>query len=261
MSVQRIGAHVDRPDPLGSAALTNSEVIQLFLSAPQTWAEPKLRGDEAALSRSGLGIYVHAPYLLNPASLNPAVRERSRLALQQQCRAARRIGATGLIVHGGHPTGSGTVDDGIAGWLEVLDGLELETRVLIENTAGGNAAVARRFDDFARLLDSLRSAGHDIGVCIDTCHAHAGGETLHRLVERVHRFAGRIDFIHANDSKDGFDSGRDRHQNLGAGECQLEEIIETIRLASCDVVVETPGGVEAMNADVHTIREHLPARP
>jgi deoxyribonuclease-4 len=260
VSAQRIGAHVDRADPLGSAALTGSEVIQIFLSAPQSWAEPKLRGDELQLANSGLAVYVHAPYLLNPASLNPVVRERSRVALQQQCSAARRVGAAGVIVHGGHPTGSGTVDDGIAGWLEVLDGLELETRVLIENTAGGNAAVARRFDDFARLLDSVRGAGHDIGVCIDTCHAHAGGETLHGLVERVHSFAGGIDFIHANDSKDGFDSGRDRHQNLGSGECRLDEIIETIRLAGCDVVVETPGGVTAMRDDVYTIREQLPAR-
>jgi deoxyribonuclease-4 len=252
-----LGTHVDRPAALADAEACQAEVIQLFLSAPRTWAAPKRRGDEEAIAASGLAVYVHAPYLANPASANPEVRAKTRQCLQEQTAAAVAVGARGVVVHGGHPTGSGTVDDGIAGWLEVLAGWEPVVPILVENTAGGTAAVARRFDDFARLYDALRTHGHQIGVCLDTCHAHAGGESLDRCVERLVRFAGQVDFVHVNDSKDPFDSGRDRHENLGAGLCALDEIVGAVAAAGCPAVVETPGGVQAQAADVALLRSRL----
>jgi deoxyribonuclease-4 len=199
-------------------------------------------------------VYVHAPYLVNPASLNPEVRSRSRQAIVEQAEAALRVAAKGLVVHGGHPTGSGTVEDGIRGWLEVLEGLELPVKLLVENTAGGNAAVARRFDAFARLHEALTWAGHDIGVCLDTCHAHAGGEELLGMCDRVRAFAGTIDLVHANDSRDPFDSGRDRHANLGDGACGLDAVAAVVAAAGCPAVVETPGGVDAMRRDLEALR-------
>ena len=82
--------------------------------------------------------------------------------------------------------------------------------VLIENTAGGDSACARRFDALARLWDAV--GDYDVGLCLDTCHAHAGGEDLVDIVDRAKAITGRIDLIHANGSKDEFDSGRDRHE-------------------------------------------------
>jgi deoxyribonuclease-4 len=252
-----LGSHVSRATALDDALACDADVIQVFLSAPQTWSAPKARGDEAALVSSGTALFVHAPYLVNPASLNPEVRAKSKLALEAQAAAAHAIGARGLIVHGGHPTGSGTVSDGISGWLEVLDGWQGATPLLIENTAGGNAAVARRFDAFAQLIDALRSQGHNVGVCLDTCHAHAGGEGLAGVVERLVAFAGAIDFMHVNDSKDGFDSGRDRHENLGRGQCAIDELIAAVQAADCPSVVETPNGLQAQAADVALLRSSL----
>jgi deoxyribonuclease-4 len=249
-----LGAHVERSSVLEDAERTGSEAVQIFLSAPRTWAAPRLRGDEESLRTSGLLVYVHAPYLVNPASLNPEVRSRSRQAIVEQAEAALRVAAKGLVVHGGHPTGSGTVEDGIRGWLEVLEGLELPVKLLVENTAGGNAAVARRFDAFARLHEALTGAGHDIGVCLDTCHAHAGGEELLGMCDRVRAFAGTIDLVHANDSRDPFDSGRDRHANLGDGACGLDAVAAVVAAAGCPAVVETPGGVDAMRRDLEALR-------
>jgi deoxyribonuclease-4 len=249
-----LGAHVERSSVLEDAERTGSEAVQIFLSAPRTWAAPRLRGDEESLRTSGLLVYVHAPYLVNPASLNPEVRARSRQAIVEQAEAALRVAAKGLVVHGGHPTGSGTVEDGIRGWLEVLEGLELPVKLLVENTAGGNAAVARRFDAFARLHEALTWAGHDIGVCLDTCHAHAGGEELLGMCDRVRAFAGTIDLVHANDSRDPFDSGRDRHANLGDGACGLDAVAAVVAAAGCPAVVETPGGVDAMRRDLEALR-------
>lgn len=249
-----LGAHVDRPDVLSAAAATGSQVVQIFLAAPRTWATPKPRGDEDSIRASGILVYAHAPYLVNPASLNPEVRAKSRRALIEHSNAALAVGAQGLVVHGGHPTGAGTVEDGIRGWLEVLSGTDLPVPILIENTAGGNAAVARRFDAFARLHDALISAGHRIGICLDTCHAHAGGEDLATACDRLMAFAGRIDLVHANDSRDVFDSGRDRHANLGDGFCGFDAVADVVAKAGCPAVVETPGGVDAMRRDVDALR-------
>lgn len=250
----QIGAHLDRDAVVRDAARTDSNVAQVFLSSPRSWQAPKPRGDEAALRSSGLLLYVHAPYLCNPASTNPAVRNATRTALEAQSAAAATIGALGLVVHGGHPTGGGTYDDGIAGWLSVLDGAELPVRILIENTAGGAAAVARRFGPFEALIGRLRDAGHDVGVCLDTCHAHAGGEPLDDAVERLRAFAGAIDLVHANDSRDPFDSGRDRHANLGDGAVGAAAVAAVVQAAQCPAVVETPGGVAAMAADIAYLR-------
>jgi deoxyribonuclease-4 len=250
-----LGAHVGRGKVLEEASKTRSEVIQIFMGPPRSWNAPVIKGDEGLIKDSGLLVYVHASYLVNPASLNKEVREQSRRYLEAYSKAAVMVGARGLIVHGGHPTGSGTVDDGIAGWLEVMDGLELPTRILIENTAGGGSAVARKFDSFKKLYTSLKNHNHDIGICLDTCHAHAGGEELSKSVATLRSFAGSIDLVHANDSKDSFNSGRDRHENLGGGMCGLEAVAQVVREAGCPAVVETPGGVEAMAVDIENLKK------
>ena len=76
--------------------------------------------------------------------------------------------------------------------------------------------MARRFDRLAQLWDAVGEFG--VGFCLDTCHAHAGGEDLGGIVDRVLAITGRIDLVHANDSRDAFDSGADRHANFGAGQ-------------------------------------------
>lgn len=250
-----IGSHVDRDKPLDGAAAREADVIQMFLSPPQSWAPPKVRGDELAILQSGIPLFIHAPYLANPSSLNPEVRSKTRKCLQEQAKAAAATGALGLVVHGGHPTGSGTVADGVSGWLEVLSGWEPECRILIENTAGGRAAVARKFDDFKILLDSLRGAGHNVGVCLDTCHAHAGGEDLVCCAEKLLSFAGSIELLHLNDSKDAFDSGRDRHENIGAGQCSVDHLIHVVKTARTHTVVETPGGVAEQGSDISLVKK------
>ncbi len=252
-----IGSHVERANPLEGAAERHAEVIQINLSAPQTWREPLLRGDEGAIVSSGITVFVHAPYLVNPASINPELRAKSRRCLQQQTRAAAAVGAKGLVVHGGHPTGGGSVEDGIAGWLEVLDGWTPEVPILVENTAGGSAAVARHLDALSALFSALRTAGHDPGFTLDTCHAHAGGIDPAGIVELCRAATGRVDLVHLNDSKDDFGSGRDRHENLGHGRVDPEWLLEVVRSAEAPVVVETPNGADAMATDIAWLHSRL----
>jgi deoxyribonuclease IV len=270
-----IGSHVGRAEPLRGARERGADIIQLYASAPRAWRDPVTKGDEAGLAAAPVEVVVHAPYLINPASQDTELRFRSRRALVVQCEAAQRMGALGVVVHAGRPTstreparvatgtaeGQETVDDdlvqGIANWLETLDGIELSCRLLIENTAGGRRAIGRRADHLVALVRLLRAEGHDVGVVFDTCHAHAAGLDLVAAVEDLIDGLGAIDLVHANDSRDPAGSGRDRHQNLGAGTIDPEVLVAAVAAASAPTVVETPGPAASQSADIKWLRSRL----
>ncbi len=252
-----IGAHVRTDDPVAFAESTGSAAIQLFLTDPQAWKAPGEHPQATAIRSSGLAVYVHAPYRINVATSNNRIRVPSRKLLAQHAAGAAGVGAKGLIVHGGH---LGEADDpaiGVDNWRKTFarqaDEGGFGVPVLIENTAGGTNAMARRFDRLARVWDAVGEFG--AGFCLDTCHAHAGGEDLAGIVERVLAITGRIDLIHANDSRDAFDSGADRHANFGAGQIESEAIAEVCRNAGCDVVVETPA--DGQGADIAYLRTSI----
>ncbi|MCA0308339.1 MAG: deoxyribonuclease IV [Actinobacteria bacterium] len=254
----RMGAHVDQEDPIAEARARGAGLSQFFLGDPQAWKGPKvaypggaeaLRADAEA---AGVALYVHAPYVLNLASTNNRIRIPSRQHLQKQLTAAAEIGAAGLIVHGGHVLATDDAAVGFDNWRKAIDGLSIDVPLLIENTAGGANAMARHLDRLAQLWDAISHSPNadKVGFCLDTCHAHAGGMELLGLVDRVRAITGRIDLVHANDSRDAFDSGADRHTNFGQGFCDPEGVAEVVATAGAPVVVETPGGVEGQRADL-----------
>jgi len=255
----RIGAHVDPTNPLAEASAREADLVQFFLSDPQGWRKPEPRADAAKLAAASVDIYVHAPYIVNVATLNNRIRIPSRKILDQHAAAAAAIGAKGLIVHGGHVGASDDPAVGVVNWRKTLERASYPLPILIENTAGGDFAMARHLDALDRLWDVVGSFD-GVGFCLDTCHAHAGGEGLADVVNRVLRITGRIDLVHANDSKDGFDSGRDRHENLGAGRIDPAELFAVIEAAGAPVVCETPGGVDGQSADIALIRAYLRER-
>jgi deoxyribonuclease-4 len=250
-----IGAHTPSADPLGEAAARGADLVQIFLSNPQSWKKPLPRADAAVLRDAPIPVYVHAPYLINPVADNNRIRIPSRRILQESCDAAAEIGAAGVIVHGGHVTGDGPMDDAFPRWRKALEQVDSPVKILIENTAGGDNAVVRRVDTIARLWDEIGDLG--VGFVLDTCHAWAGGEPLPGLVERLVEVVGAIDLVHCNDSRDPFDSRRDRHANLGEGEIPPAELVEVVKTAGAPIVVETPGGVEEHRADLEWLRRAL----
>ncbi len=250
-----IGAHVNNARPLEEAARRKADVVQMFASNPQSWKKPLPRSDADELLAASIPIYVHAPYLINVVSPNNRVRIPSRKILAQTLEAAEAFGATAVIVHGGYVTAEGSIEDGPERWRKALEPLETELQILIENTAGGEAAMARRVDDIARLWEEIGDLGP--GFCLDTCHFWAAGEELDGLVDRVLKATGRIDLVHCNDSRDPFDSRRDRHANLGKGEIPPELLLSVVREAGANVVVETSGGAEEQAADIAWLRAHL----
>jgi deoxyribonuclease IV len=255
----RIGAHVDRADPLAEAGQRRAEVVQFFLSDPQAWEDPEPRADAEALRAADIDVYVHAPYRINVATMNNRIRIPSRKLLLAHAAGAATVGAKGLIVHGGHLNSGDDPAKGVDNWRKTFAYAQEQggfaTPVLIENTAGGDNAMARRFDALARLWDVVGQ--FDVGFCLDTCHAFCGGEPLEDIVDRVKAITGRIDLIHANGSRDGFDSARDRHDNLESGTIDPQQIVSVIRAAGAPVVVETPGGATGQGEDIAYLRGQL----
>jgi deoxyribonuclease-4 len=250
----KIGAHVGQGDPVSEAAARKADLAQFFLGNPQDWKAPVVPdlGDT-----SGLDLYVHAPYIVNVASGNNKIRIPSRKILAQHADAAAGLGAKGLIVHGGHVSKGDDLGMGIENWVKTFERMPCPLPILIENTAGGENALARRFDALARLWDAVGSYD-GVGFCLDTCHAHAGGEELLDIVDRVKAITGRIDLVHANDSRDAFDSGADRHANFGTGQIDPDLLVAVVASAGAPVVCETPGGADGQGADIAFLRDHLP---
>ncbi|GAA2180497.1 deoxyribonuclease IV [Brooklawnia cerclae] len=264
MSIE-IGAHVGPGNPIAAAEARGMSIVQIFIGDPQGWKAPVVDypGGAAALrvdaQAAGVGLYVHAPYVINVASTNNRIRIPSRKLLQQQVSAAAEIGARGVIVHGGHVTANDDPAAGYQNWFKAVDGLHMDCPILIENTAGGAHAMARYVESIAKLWDAVGAARDftEVGFCLDTCHAHASGEDLDGLPDRIRAITGRIDLVHGNDSRDAAGSGADRHTNLGQGQIDPDLLVATIRDAAAPVILETPGDVAEHVRDRDWLLERL----
>jgi deoxyribonuclease IV len=265
----QVGSHVPAKDPFGGAERIGAEVVQLHLSAPRQWRAPLLREDADALRAADIVACAHAPYLCNPASADPTVRERTTLVLQQTLDEAARVGARGVVVHAGHAAGGGTMQDALDRWVETARPLRSTVPLLVENTATGTTAPGRFLDDAVALFDTLRRADLDvvIGACLDTCHAFAGDAAAaadpEGWVAAFARAAGGVDVLHVNDSRAPAGGGRDLHANLGAGEIPADVMAAMITMAAThgahSAIVETPGSDADRRADIDTVRSILAA--
>jgi deoxyribonuclease-4 len=260
-----IGAHVDQADPIAEAKARNAPLVQFFLGDPQGYKGPEIRyaggaeGLKADAEAAGIDLYVHAPYIVNVATTNNRIRIPSRKLLQQHVDAAASIGAKGLIVHGGHVNKDDSPEKGFDNWRKAVEATDLKLPLLIENTAGGDNAMTRYLERISGVWEAISSAEgfEQVGFCLDTCHAHAGGNALETVVEDVRKITGRIDLVHCNDSRDDFDSGADRHANFGNGKIDTDLLAAVVRDAGAPVVCETPGGAAEHAADFAWLRERL----
>ena len=265
--MMRIGGHFHSDHPLDAAVASGAKVAQFFLGDPQGWKGPVIpSGDPGALrdayAAADVDIYIHAPYVINVASTNNRIRIPSRKLLDQQLKAAAAIGAKGLIVHGGHVTGDSDPAVGVANWVKAIEQIDRPLPMLIENTAGGNGAMARSLEAIARLWEGVSAAAGgggtgngEVGFCLDTCHAYSAGIELADAVDRVKAITGRIDLVHCNNSRDAFDSGADRHANFDAGTIAPQALLDVVRAAGATVVCETPE--PGLAADIAWLRDRI----
>jgi deoxyribonuclease IV len=252
------------------AAEIGAEVIQVFVANPRAWAPSagNARQDAALrehMAATGLPVYVHAPYLINVGSADPVVRERSVASLAHSLRRGAEIGASGVVVH----TGSAVAGDrGTAlryvreCLLPLLEDInDTGPDLLLEPMAGQGQMLCAAVGDVAPYLANLDWHPR-ARVCLDTCHAFAAGHDLaasqgaDAMLADLGVASGRLALIHANDSKDGCGSHRDRHENIGAGQIGTAAFGALLRHPAAHgvpFIVETPGPKAAHAADVATL--------
>jgi deoxyribonuclease-4 len=276
-----VGAHVPSAGPLARAALPYAErvgaqAVQIFLGNPRGWAPaPGNAAEDAAFAGAAaeqrIPVFVHAPYLINLGSPQPATLERSIVALRMILQRAAFIGATGVVLHAGSAIEAGAREQAMLqlreALLPILDALDSGTgdlRLLIEPTPGGAAALASTVGDLGPFFAALEEHPR-LGVCLDTCHAYAAGHdlaapggvrrVLNLLVKTVGR--GRLGLIHANDSRDPLNSKRDRHAPVGVGTIGIEPFAELFvhpATRGVPVIVETPGGEQQHQTDIRALK-------
>jgi deoxyribonuclease IV len=261
-----VGAHAPTVGGLAKAALSyvdrvGAGTVQVYVSNPRGWAlspgDPEQdRLFLAGISRRAMPAYVHASLLVNLGSPTPATVSRSVDTLRHGLDRARAIGASGVVFHAGSAVDPAYADTALAQVREALLPLLDETvalggpRLLVEPSAGGGRSLAARLEDLGPYLDAV-DRHPALGVCFDTCHIWAAGHdlaapggmaaALDLLVEVAG--AGRLTLVHANDSKDGCGSRRDRHETVGAGTlgpAAFAELLAHPATAGVPVVVETP---------------------
>lgn len=273
----RLGGHVSISGGLERAFERGSDIsaecLQIFVAAPQQWRSAN-HSDESvdkyhqARHRSGLDpILLHALYLINLASPDPALRQKSADALVSQLSWADRLGAMGVVVHVGSSMGD-PIDEGIeraAGAIaDVLERAPGSAPLLLETTAGGKNSVGGRFEHLSALIDRLDRSPR-LRVCLDTCHIFAAGypcltpADLDQTLGEFDRVLGldRLTALHLNDSKDAFGSHRDRHENIGDGQIGLDGFRAVVNHPSLRHVpgfLEVPGLDGKSGPDVENLR-------
>jgi deoxyribonuclease IV len=258
-----IGAHVSTAGGLstciGRAQALGAECIQIFLSAPQRWQLPR-HTDEQVLDyrhladASGIGPnFAHATYLINLASADAGIRQRSIENLSACAGWADRVGLAGIVVHVGSGRGQ-PVDEAealVAQALEQVLAAGGACSILLENSAGSGDTLGARFGQIGVLFEHL---GRDarLGMCLDTAHTFASGydlrvkDGLAMAVDEIDGCIGldRLRLVHANDSKVGLGSAVDRHENIGKGLLGEEAFFMMLAhpaLADLPWVLEVPG--------------------
>jgi deoxyribonuclease IV len=261
----RFGRHMPvAPTPREALRLTQEvggDAVQIFVTNPRAWRPPAPKPiEEAAFRarRAELGswpVVVHASYLINLASSNPEVAEKSVELLRVTMERAALVEALAVVFHTGSHTGSGEevgLERIIAGVDCALDGLpEPGPLLLLENDTGGGGKMGGRFETLAAALDALPQHGARLGVCLDTAHLWGAGydigtaEGAQATLDEVDRAFGlaRVPIWHLNDAKAALSSHLDRHARVGEGEIPLAGLTALLRdprLADTVQIMETP---------------------
>jgi deoxyribonuclease-4 len=260
-----IGAHVSPAGGPAKAVERGIEracrSIQFFNQSPRAWRPREYSAEEVADFREAMAasdvdaMLIHAVYLLNCASEDAEIRQKSLDALIVALRAGAALGAHAVVLHPGSALkAGGEVDAALARAAEVIGEALAESDecpLHLEDTAGAGGTLGRSFEELARLLE-LGGGDERLGVCLDSCHLLASGydirtaDGLAGVLDDFDSIVGldRLGSLHVNDSVTPLGSNRDRHANLGEGEIGPDGIAAFLsepRFEGLPVVFEGPG--------------------
>lgn len=265
----RVGVHVSIAGGLAKsverARALHCQTMQIFGKSPRGWAARPLDPNDvqrAKQLRKECGISplaVHAPYLINLASDDPALYDRSQAALIEELERCRIMAADFLVlhvgcIHQGQRDGLKRVTSALKRVLAAHQRGPGSPMVLLENTAGERGELGSRLEELADMLDRIGS--DQVGVCLDICHLLAAGYEVtsktgvDSTLQAIQGTVGLavIKLIHANDSKQGLGCHVDRHQHIGEGRIGargFRALLADSRIRPLPMVLETPKTSEA----------------
>ena len=272
----RIGAHISVSGGYGKAldyaVSVGCECVQIFAKSPRQWRGSSIDAEIAAKFLSvreerGFGpVFTHTAYLINPATSDPVLREKSIAALADELVRGSLLGAAGVVTHiGSDPDGDPAaaarrVGEAAVRAFELAGGDACRTRLLLENTAGAGRTFGSNFEELGACLDASGLPVERLGVCLDTCHAWAYGlpvdteDGWREVVAGIEGCCGvgRLGLIHANDCLFDRGSKRDRHAWIGdgfIGRAGFSAMVCTPELSDVCVVTEMPGEVPIKDAE------------
>jgi deoxyribonuclease-4 len=222
-----------------AAARCGMECVQVFTKNASQWRAKEIAADEveafAGALREGRIEHpiAHASYLINLASPNAALWEKSIEGMLVELTRAELLGIGYVVVHPGACV-EACEDDGIANVVRAIDEIHRRlprgrTQILLETTAGQGTCLGCRFEQLAAMLTGVQQPER-LGVCVDTCHIFAAGypiterkdylQTIRKLDDAIG--LDRVKAFHLNDSKRELGSKVDRHAHIGQGQIGLE---------------------------------------
>lgn len=274
-----LGAHMSIAGGLNEAVdllvEAGGNTLQIFTGSPGQWSRRKISDEEAESFKSycqenGIHpILVHAPYLLNLATSDEKLRQRSIKALRREVETAELLGAFCVIVHMGAHRGIGE-EEGLKNLSkslgQVLENTDKsEVLLLLESTSGQGTQLGYRFEHIRDVIRDCRYHPR-IGVCLDTCHLFTSGydiSTRQGYIKTFEEFKSliswdRLKAIHVNDSKKHYGSRIDRHQHIGKGHIGLDGfsfIMNDPRLKDIPFILETPKEDEMDRVNIQTLKD------
>ena len=254
------------------ASSIGANTFQFFTRNPRGFAAKDIDERDIAeflkyTSENGFGkILAHAPYTLNPSSADERVRDLALRIMQDDMLRMEYVPGNLYNFHPGSHVGQGA-EKGIeltASLLNTILTPDQTTIVLLETMSGKGSEIGRSFEELKEIIDKTELS-EKVGVCLDTCHVYDAGYdivgNLDGVLDEFDRIIGldRLHAIHMNDSKNPFESHKDRHEKIGEGYIGLDamkNIINNPRISHLPVFLETPNELEGYAQEIEILKEN-----
>ncbi len=286
----RLGAHVSVSGGVANSVHRALDLdlmsFQIFSRNQRQWTPPPLPSDDinsfkVSLNETSMGpVLVHSSYLINPASPDEKMRDRSISALADELGRCISLGLDKLVLHPGAHKGSGkeegiknigrTINEAYSRLHDNHENTKKIPKILLETTAGQGTGLGSTFSEISDMI-GITSRENSPGVCLDTCHMHSAGYDLltegsyMAVMEDLEGSLGSENVlgIHLNDSLRELGSHIDRHANIGEGTMGIEPfrlLLNDNRFVNTPMILETPGGEDGYKKDLSILRSLVIAR-
>lgn len=270
---KRVGAHISAAGGVFNTFSNNSDIdgkaFACFLKSQRKWTSPPLtesdivKFNEKAIEFNFDKKYIlpHGSYLINLANPDPEMSSKSFDNFVDDLQRCQRFGISLYNFHPGSTIGKCTVSQAlkqIADSINRAHSIVPDVIVVLETMAGQGNVIGSKFEELRDIIAKVEDKSR-IGVCIDTCHIFSAGYDIRSkkaFDKTMEKFDSIIGFkflkgVHLNDSKTGFNEGKDRHENIGKGKIGLNAfryIMNDPRFDNIPMVLETPASESESNS-------------